>query len=76
MIPEIRNGILSVDTGPFYSFDDNSNEEPAVINSTDEQDETKIYNIGLLKQMQIIFGHLLLSKCQYYVPKGFWRHFK
>lgn len=78
MIPEIRNGILSVNTGSYYSFDDNFNEDPTIFNNIteDPEDESKCYNIGLLKQMQIIFGHLLLSKSQYYVPKGFWRHFK
>ena len=36
----------------------------------------KEYNIGILKQVQAIFGHLAYSKLQYYVPRGLWKHFK
>lgn len=75
MIPEIRNGILSVNTRSLYCFDDNSNEDPFFGNDN-SNDDSKLYNVGILKQLQIIFGHLWLGKCQYYVPKGFWRHFK
>lgn len=77
MIPEIRNEILSVNTGSTYYFDENLNEEPLLNqNEIVKQEDNNSYNIGILKQMQIIFGHLLLSKCQYYVPKGFWQQFK
>ena len=77
MIPEIRNGILSVNTGS-YCFADNSNEEPYFATNVNENsiEDSKTYNVGILKQLQIIFGHLSLSKCQYYVPKGFWQQFK
>lgn len=48
-------------------------EKPVVINRDDERKE---YNLGVLKRIQLIFGHLAASKLQYYVPKGFWKHFK
>jgi len=58
-------------------LDDNSNEEAYFNqNIVENSTEDKSYNIGILKQLQIIFGHLLLSKCQYYVPRGFWQQFK
>ncbi|KAI2802763.1 putative ubiquitin carboxyl-terminal hydrolase FAF-X [Blomia tropicalis] len=97
MIPEIREGVLSVNTNSNYSFtDDILNEEPPYLLpnvstaialpapqyfsnnqiQSDEAQDSESYNIGILKQLQIIFGHLLLSKCQYYVPKGFWQQFK
>ncbi|XP_030838236.1 probable ubiquitin carboxyl-terminal hydrolase FAF-X isoform X3 [Strongylocentrotus purpuratus] len=41
-----------------------------------KQEETKEYNLGVLKHVQAIFGHLAESKLQYYVPRGFWKHFK
>ena len=34
------------------------------------------YNIGILKWLQAIFGHLAGSKLQYYIPRGLWKHFK
>jgi ubiquitin carboxyl-terminal hydrolase 9/24 len=39
-------------------------------------DERKSYNICILKQLQNIFGHLALSKLQYHVPNGLWKHFR
>ena len=44
--------------------------------SSNREDERKEYNLGILKQIQLIFGNLAASKLQYYVPKGFWKHFK
>ena len=41
-----------------------------------KDDARRDYNVGVLKYVQAIFGHLSLSKLQYYVPRGFWRHFK
>ena len=38
--------------------------------------ERKECNLGILKQIQLIFGNLETSKLQYYVPKGFWKHFR
>jgi ubiquitin carboxyl-terminal hydrolase 9/24 len=34
------------------------------------------YNISILKNIQMIFGHLVESQMQYHVPKGFWRQFR
>lgn len=41
-----------------------------------KEESRKEYNIGVLKQIQAIFGHLVCSKLQYYVPRGLWKHFK
>lgn len=90
MIPEIKNGILSVEGAAVDPNEDFSCEEKMdsilsissgdQINTEEDKlqksDSRKDYNIGVLKQIQAIFGHLLLSKFQYYVPKGFWKHFK
>lgn len=50
------------------------------IDCTDDRncldDNRKDYNVGILKQVQAIFGHLACSRLQYYVPRGLWRHFK
>lgn len=50
------------------------------IDTTDDRnsldDNRKDYNVGILKQVQAIFGHLACSRLQYYVPRGLWRHFK
>ncbi|KAK3094503.1 hypothetical protein FSP39_002606 [Pinctada imbricata] len=48
-------------------------EKPVAVNKDEERKE---YNLGVLKRIQIIFGHLAASKLQYYVPRGFWKHFK
>ncbi|CAH7488181.1 probable ubiquitin carboxyl-terminal hydrolase FAF-X [Phodopus roborovskii] len=39
-------------------------------------EDRKEYNIGVLKHLQIIFGHLAASQLQYYVPRGFWQQFR
>ncbi|CAG0892062.1 unnamed protein product, partial [Darwinula stevensoni] len=41
-----------------------------------EEECRREYNIGILKQVQAIFGHLAASKLQYYVPRGLWKHFR
>lgn len=90
MIPEIRDGILAVegaatDLNEDFSGDEKSDMAIVSTSSSIEQftdedrtrNETrKDYNLGVLKQIQAIFGHLALSKLQYYVPRGFWKHFK
>ncbi len=38
--------------------------------------ERKDYNLGVLKHVQCIMAHLAGSKLQYYVPRGFWKHFR
>ena len=55
------------------SEEERKDEEKAVPN---EDDERKEYHLGVLQQIQLIFGNLADSKLQYYVPRGFWKHFK
>lgn len=83
MIPEIRNGILSIEgaiNDPNEDF--SSQDKDASITSLHDeesrnQSESRSeYHIGVLKYVQAIFGHLALSKLQYYEPRGFWKHFK
>lgn len=38
--------------------------------------ERNEYNLQILRHIQWIFGHLLESKLQYYIPRGFWKIFK
>lgn len=90
MIPEIRSGLLSVEGASNDVNEDFSDEEKSIAiipsvglaRNTDEdsrktvQELRKEYNLGVLKYTQEIFGHLVLSKLQYYVPRGFWKHFK
>lgn len=40
------------------------------------EEHRRDYHLGVLKQVQAVFGHLAASQLQYYVPRGFWRHFK
>ncbi|VDH98041.1 ubiquitin carboxyl-terminal hydrolase 9/24 [Mytilus galloprovincialis] len=54
--------------------DEERKDEEKPVSSKD--DERKEYNMGVLKQIQLIFGHLACSKLQFYVPRGFWKHFK
>ncbi len=42
-------------------------------NSPNERNE---YNIQIFRHIQCIFGHLLESKLQFYIPRGFWKIFK
>ncbi|XP_055500601.1 probable ubiquitin carboxyl-terminal hydrolase FAF-X isoform X5 [Leucoraja erinacea] len=44
-----------------------------VIGKTEDRKE---YNIGVLRHLQVIFGHLAASRLQYYVPRGFWKQFR
>jgi ubiquitin carboxyl-terminal hydrolase 9/24 len=44
--------------------------------SSSGTEDRKNYNITILKQIQSIFGHLALSKLQYCVPSGLWKHFR
>ncbi|ELV09214.1 putative ubiquitin carboxyl-terminal hydrolase FAF-Y [Tupaia chinensis] len=48
-------------------------EEKPALSKTDDRKE---YNIGVLKHLQVIFGHLAASRLQYYVPRGFWKQFR
>ena len=55
-------------------MDDDKKEDDRMTQS--REDERKEYNCGVLKHVQAIFGHLACSKLQYYVPRGFWKHFR
>ncbi|KAL4220567.1 putative ubiquitin carboxyl-terminal hydrolase FAF-X [Mactra antiquata] len=92
MIEPIKTGILAVegaadDVEEDYSMMEKSEGETNVDMTEEERkdeekpvsnrdDERKEYNLGVLKQVQLIFGNLSASKLQYYVPRGFWKHFK
>lgn len=83
MISEIREGILSVNgaiNDPLEEFSTEDRPDPVATVTPEEdsvRDESRNqYNVGVLKYVQAIFGHLALSKLQYYIPKGFWKHFK
>lgn len=91
MVESIRVGLLAsegaaTDPNEDFSGEDNqeldSNQESCTLENecTDDkngpQESRKEYNIGILKQVQAIFGHLAYSRLQYYIPKGLWRHFK
>lgn len=82
MVESIREGILSCDGAATDPNEDFSGEEPFeldidVNNERNSLDENrKDYNVGILKQVQAIFGNLACSRLQYYVPRGLWRHFK
>lgn len=83
MITEIREGILAVEgaiNDPLEEFSSEDKPEAVITVMTEEEvcrdDSRNQYNVGVLKYVQAIFGHLALSKLQYYVPKGFWKHFK
>lgn len=89
MIAEIRDELLTIEGAATDLNEDFSGEDKIESNisigcdanqglSENEKrgDFRKEYNIGVLKYVQAIFGHLALSKLQYYVPRGFWKHFK
>ncbi|PSN47507.1 putative ubiquitin carboxyl-terminal hydrolase FAF-X [Blattella germanica] len=89
MVESIRVGILASEGAATDLNEDFSGEERMEgegnleSNENDCNDEKcgleesrKEYNIGILKQVQAIFGHLAYSKLQYYVPRGLWKHFK
>uniref|UniRef100_A0AAR2KQD2 ubiquitinyl hydrolase 1 n=1 Tax=Pygocentrus nattereri TaxID=42514 RepID=A0AAR2KQD2_PYGNA len=44
--------------------------------SLNKAEDRKEYNIGVLRHLQVIFGHLAASQLQYYVPRGFWKQFR
>ncbi|XP_074657837.1 ubiquitin carboxyl-terminal hydrolase 9X-like [Tubulanus polymorphus] len=87
MIEPIRSAILSIE-GAADDIEEDEDDKPenevtsGDVNEEERKDDEKPeetrndYNIGVLKHIQMIFGHLQASKLQYYVPKGFWKHFK
>ncbi|CAG7834571.1 unnamed protein product [Allacma fusca] len=86
MVENIKRGILSVtvtddlsDEGidEIPSNDSITSGNDSTTESTlDNADDRKSYNVCILKQVQAIFGHLALSKLQYYIPEGLWKHFR
>ncbi|KAK9879630.1 hypothetical protein WA026_006696 [Henosepilachna vigintioctopunctata] len=82
MVDNIRQGILAAEGAATDPNEDFSGEERLDLDAdcTDSRcymdDDRKDYNVGILKQIQAIFGNLAYSRLQYYVPKGLWRHFK
>uniref|UniRef100_A0A452GKF3 ubiquitinyl hydrolase 1 n=1 Tax=Gopherus agassizii TaxID=38772 RepID=A0A452GKF3_9SAUR len=48
-------------------------EDKPTLSKTEDRKE---YNIGVLRHLQVIFGHLAASRLQYYVPRGFWKQFR
>ncbi|XP_055334947.1 probable ubiquitin carboxyl-terminal hydrolase FAF-X [Paramacrobiotus metropolitanus] len=104
MIPNVRNGLLTID-GITSTYADEENDEkggegdsvpmelgPVLPFSGGDIMEmsgdasrplvpakaasVKDYNVGLIKHLQIIFSHLACSKLQFYIPRGFWKHFR
>lgn len=82
MVESIREGVLAAEGAATDPNEDFSGEERLDLDGdcTDDRnnfdDNRKDYNVGILKQVQAIFGHLAYSRLQYYVPRGLWRHFK
>lgn len=80
MVCSIREGILACEGAATNLNEDFSGEDRNEMDNVeccdDRDDNRKDYNVGILKQVQAIFGHLACSRLQYYVPKGLWRHFK
>lgn len=89
MVESIRLGLLAsegaaTDLNEDFSGEERLENENNIESNENECNDEKIgheesrkeYNIGILKQVQAIFGHLAYSKLQYYVPRGLWKHFK
>ncbi|KAF5307812.1 hypothetical protein FQR65_LT06684 [Abscondita terminalis] len=82
MVESIREGLLGCEGAATDPNEDFTGEERLELDSDccDDRnsidDNRKDYNVGILKQVQAIFGHLACSRLQYYVPRGLWRHFK
>jgi ubiquitin carboxyl-terminal hydrolase 9/24 len=72
MIPEIREGILAAEGAANDPAEDFNGD----ISDNHKQQSRRDYNIGVLKHVQVIFGHLALDRLQFFIPCGFWRHFK
>ena len=50
-------------------------DDPSSTAANDDNSENA-YNLGVIKQVQVIFAHLSHSQLQFYVPKGFWKQFR
>jgi len=89
MVESIRIGLLApqgaaTDLNQDFSGKERIEEKQTIetnYNDTNEEkcgaDECKEeYIIGILKQVQAIFGNLAYSKLQYCIPRGLWNYFK
>ena len=90
MVENIKRGILGVTVTDQDLTDEGIEEIPSndsvvsnsgpvslsMETSSENSDDRKAYNVCILKQVQSIFGHLALSKLQYYIPEGLWKHFR
>ncbi|XP_066261614.1 ubiquitin carboxyl-terminal hydrolase 9X [Euwallacea similis] len=82
MVENIKEGILAAEGAATDPNEDFTGEErmDLDVDCMDDRncidDNRKDYNVGILKQVQAIFGHLACSRLQYYIPRGLWRHFK
>ncbi|KAH1013809.1 hypothetical protein HUJ04_002748 [Dendroctonus ponderosae] len=82
MVENIKQGLLAAEGAATDPNEDFTGEErfELDIDCPDDRncvdDNRKDYNVGILKQVQAIFGHLACSRLQYYIPRGLWRHFK
>ncbi|KAM7302505.1 putative ubiquitin carboxyl-terminal hydrolase FAF-X [Ixodes scapularis] len=86
MIESIREGLLAVEGAALDPNEDFSGdpeggapEAELCVGPQEEggrEEQRRDYNLGVLKQVQAVFGHLACSQLQYYVPRGFWKHFK
>lgn len=63
-------GPLALEPSPSSSSSGNN------VVATSRADSTRAYNLAVLKHVQLIFAHLAFSKLQFYVPRGFWKHFR
>ena len=42
----------------------------------DNSADMKAYRLGVVKQVQCIFGHLMKSRLQLYTPRNLWKSFR
>ena len=66
----------NIDLPPSQENETAETEQSSSKGSVSLSEQMKDYNLVLLKHVQYIFAHLACSKLQYYVPRGFWKHFR
>ena len=74
-------GALTPTSSEAKPADSNNNSSAVALTPQQQQAAVKNaarlqYNIGVLRHIQTIFGHLSSSRLQYYTPRSFWKHFK
>ncbi|XP_065840669.1 ubiquitin carboxyl-terminal hydrolase 9X-like isoform X2 [Oscarella lobularis] len=91
MISSVRDGIVKVkglwkegeEEEPTF-FEEDSQRLTEKVRNNYERSENggksayniKAYRLGVVKQVQCLFGHLMKSRLQYYTPRGFWKSFR